>query len=290
MDKLESIALFCQVAQLGSFTAVANKLNVTQSSVSKKIAWLESQLEITLLHRTSRKVTLTEQGQAYLDYATDLLDRMEQTESRLKGELSEVTGKLSITAPSAFVTEKLASPIAEFMKLHPKVTVYLSVEDKQIDFANSQFDIAIRAALLKDSDLKAKKLLDHQVCYFAAPSYISQHEAPHSAEEIEQHRCITYNLSSPSNVWQLNGNKYRVREAFSSDNPEVIVKMAKLGVGIAAMPKWMVEEELTSGQLVELFGEVEKPSLPMYALYKNSEYLPYRIRAFIDFIANYFAQ
>ena len=109
-------------------------------------------------------------------------------------------------------------------------------------------------------------------------------------KEITQHQCITYSLSNPSNVWSFNQDRYTVQEVLSSDSPELIVKMALLGLGIAAMPKWMVQNYLDKNELNELFNTVEKPSLPMYAVYKNTEYLPFRIRAFVDFLATYFSQ
>ncbi len=288
MDKLESISLFCQVVRLGSFTAVANERNVTQGSVSKKIAWLESQLRLTLLHRTSRKVTLTEQGREYYEYAVTLLETMQHTESRLRNELSEVSGELSLSAPSAFATQKLAAPIAEFLALNPNLSITVSVNDKLIDLANSSIDIAIRAAYLRDSGLIAKKLCEHQVTYFASPNYLEKHQIPLSGKGLEGHQCITYSLMSPSNVWLLDKKKHQVEEVVSSDSPEMIVKMATLGVGIAAMPRWMVEKELASGELIELLPDVERLSLPMYALYKATDYQPYRIRAFVDFLSCYF--
>lgn len=288
MDKLESISLFCQVVRLGSFTAVANELNMTQGSVSKKIAWLESQLRLTLLHRTSRRVTLTEQGREYYEYAVTLLETMSHTESRLRDELSQVSGVLSLSAPSAFATQKLAAPIAEFLEQNPGLSITVSVEDKLIDLANSSIDIAIRASDLKDSGLKAKKLCQHQVTYFASPNYLKKRQVPTSGQDLKSHQCITYSLMTPSNVWLLGGKKYQVNEILSSDNPEMIVKMANLGVGIAAMPRWMIEEELASGELIEILANVEHLSLPMYALYKATDYQPYRIRAFIDFLSDYF--
>lgn len=290
MDKLESMKLFCRVAQLGSFTLVANEQNITQSAVSKKVAWLEDVIGITLLHRTSRKVSLTDQGAQYLHYANRVIEEMEQTESQLKGELTSVSGKLTLSAPSAFAIQRLAKPISLFTQLHPNLQFDLSVQDQLVDLYQSNVDIAIRASYLKDSNLKARKLLDHNVCFFASPYYLKQHGQPHAPEELAHHACLTYSLTSPSNIWVINGEKYQVNEAFSSDSPEMIVEMARLDNGIAAMPRWMVEVDLQKHRLIELFVETEKMSLPMYAVYKSSQYQPYRIRAFIDYLVDYFSQ
>jgi len=288
MDKFECIKLFNQVARLGSFTATANELNMTQGAVSKKIAWLENTLGFTLFHRTSRKISLTDIGEQYLKHSRELIEKMTSTEQQLKNDLSQVLGELKISVPSAFATQRLAIPICNFIHLNPKVSINVSVNDKQVDLYNDDIDIAIRASHLKDSGLKAKKLLDHELCYFASPKYLEQNGTPLSPKEIIQHNCITYSLSNPSNVWYFKKEKYTVREVISTDSPEMIVKMALLGVGIAAMPKWMVQKYLDKKALIEIFESVEKPSLPMYAVYKNAEYLPFRIRAFIDFLADYF--
>lgn len=288
MDKLDCIELFINVARLNSFTAVANELNMTQGAVSKKIAWLEQRLGFSLFHRTSRKVTLTESGKAYLQYSLAMTETMRNTEQRLKNELSEVIGELKISAPSAFAVKRLSKPIAEFIKRHPKVKFNLSISDKQVDLYQDNIDIAIRAAYLKDSTLKAKKLQEHQLCYFASPTYLAEYGEPKDGQALSKHHCITYSLSNPANVWQLNSKKYAVNPVSSSDNPEMIVELARAGIGIAAMPKWMIEKDLDSGVLQEIFTDAKKYSLPMYLLYKNEEHLPYRIRAFIDFLSAYF--
>jgi DNA-binding transcriptional LysR family regulator len=288
MDKFECIKLFNQIARLGSFTATANELNMTQGAVSKKIAWLESSIGFTLFHRTSRKVSLTNAGEHYLKQSRELVEKITITEQRLKNELSQVVGELKISAPSAFATQRLAIPIRDFISLNPKVSINVSINDKQVNLYNDDIDIAIRASNLKDSGLKAKKLLDHELCYFASPEYLKQYGTPLSPKEIDHHYCITYSLSNPSNVWHFDKEKYTVREKFSSDSPEMIVEMAILGMGIGAMPKWMVQKQIDENELTEIFKTVEKYSLPMYAVYKNADYLPFRIRSFIDFLANYF--
>ena len=288
MDKLDCIKIFTHVARLGSFTAVANELNMTQGAVSKKIAWLESAIGFTLFHRTSRKIVLTDTGEHYLNYSIELLEKMSYTELKLKKELNEVVGELKISAPSAFATQRLVAPLAEFKQLHPKVSFNVSVNDKQVDLYKDDIDIAIRASFLKDSSLKAKKLLEHKLCYFASPDYLTKHGEPLSPNTLQAHNCITYALSNPADVWYFNDNKYVVNEVATSDCPELIVQLAIKGIGIAAMPRWMVESYFKSGELQEVFIEWNKYSLPMYAVYKNTDFLPFRIRAFIDFLGDYF--
>ena len=290
MDKVDCIRVFVRVSQLGSFTQVANEMDTSQSSISKKMAWLEKQIGFTLLHRTSRQIMLTTQGQEYLSYSQRLLDEMDAMESRLKSELNEVSGTLKLTCPSAFATQRLAKPVSKFMALHPSLSVEVSVEDKVINLHQADVDIAIRASHLDDSSFKARKIMLHQICYFASSQYVATMGKPISPVELSDHHCLIYSLMTPSNVWLIDGEPVRVNSVFSSDSPDMLVQMARLGTGIAAMPRWMVDNELKDETLVELFPDMEKTMLPMYAVYKSTEYLPYRIRAFIDYLVEYYAQ
>lgn len=288
MDKLECIKLFSHVARLKSFTAAANELNMTQGSVSKKIAWLEQSLGFALFNRNSRQISITDAGSHYLSFSYELIEKLDITEKKLKNELDHVVGKLRISSPSAFATERLAKPIQKFMAINPDITIDISVNDKQVDLFTDDIDIAIRAAFLKDSRLKAKKLLEHELCYFASPTYLEKYGNLSKPFSFSAHKCITYNLTSPSNVWRINNEKFTVNQAIQSDCPEMIVKMALLGCGIAAMPKWMIQKYLDNSQLVELFSDSKKYSLPMYIVYKDNDYQPLKIRAFIDFLTSYF--
>ncbi|AZZ96493.1 LysR family transcriptional regulator [Pseudoalteromonas sp. R3] len=288
MDKLTCIRLFTEVAKRGSFTHTANALNMTQSAVSKKIAWLEQHLGFTLFHRTSRAIALTTSGKTYLKYSQSLLDTMSEIEHQIRDEQTQISGHIKISAPSAFATQRLADPLCEFMHRYPKVTLDVSVSDQHVDLINEDVDIAIRASALKDSGLKAKKLLDHDACYFAAPQYLKLNGTPSTPESLLTHRCITYALSNPSNIWQLDNKHYTVNEYIRSDSPEMIVKLALSGLGVAAMPSWMVDTHLAEGTLIKLFEDRQGHTLPMYALYKHTEFMPTRLRTMLDFLHEYF--
>lgn len=288
MNKLTCIKIFTQVARLNSFTAAADELNMTQGAVSKKIAWLESDLGFTLFHRSSRSINLTDAGMQYLAFCQQFLEQMRLMETGLRNELSKVIGELKISVPSAFATQQLAKPVSEFLALHPEVSISLSVNDRPVDLLQDDIDIALRVNFLKDSSLKARKLMDHPMCFFASPDYVAQQGVPTSVSEISEHTCITFSIANPADVWQIGKEKYPVKAQLTSDSPEMIVEMALLGHGIAIMPRWMVQRYFDNGRLLELFTAIEKPSLPMYVLYKNSDYIPYRVKAFVDFFVGYF--
>ncbi|WP_413113206.1 LysR family transcriptional regulator [Thaumasiovibrio sp. DFM-14] len=292
MDKFDCLKVFIRVVQLGTFTAAANELNTTQSAVSKKIAWLEKNIGVTLFHRHARAISLTKGGQQYLELASKLTDEMRLLESQLRQEQVSVAGLLTLSVPSAFSIQLLSKPLSQFLKLHPDLSVDVSVSDKFVDMIEEDVDIAIRAAYLKDSSLRAKWLIDNALVYFASPAYLDTHPPIVKANDLSQHQCLTYSLSTPSDLWRFNDGenilKIKVNEQVRSDSPEMLVQMAKLSQGVAAMPRWMVEEELQSGSLKLVLEQYEPMALPMYLVYKDSVYQPMRIRAFIDFLTAYF--
>ncbi|WP_299807713.1 LysR family transcriptional regulator [uncultured Shewanella sp.] len=293
MDKITCMRVFIRTAHLGSFTAVADEMNVTQSSISKKIAWLERDINFSVFYRNSRRIELTKQGCRYLAYCERVIEEMESTEAELKGELSEVAGELTLSVPSAMATRLLAKPIGLFMTKHPMLLINLSVNDKQINLIESGIDIAMRVSVLEDSDYKARFLFDNQLVYFASPDYLSKRSTPRFASDLAQHDCLTYSLSTPSNIWVFEQKtapqlKVRVKEVFKSDSADMLLAMALSGHGIGALPSWMVQPYLDNKQLVPLFERYTAASLPMHAVYKSGEYQPYRIRAFIDYLIEYF--
>lgn len=292
MDKIQCLTVFTRVAFHGTFTAAANELNITQSAVSKKIAWLEKEIGTTLFHRHSRAISLTNGGKQYLKLAIKLTEELSTFESQLRQEQTIVSGKLKLSVPSAFSVRLLSSPLNEFMNLNPNLTVDVSVSDKLVNLVEDEIDIAIRASYLKDSGLKAKWLMDNELVYFASVDYLASHPPIMKARDLEQHKCLTYALSNPSNLWRFYDGKeelrIKVHERIRSDNPEMLVKMAKLGQGVTGMPKWMVEKELKSNELKIILDQYQPFKLPMYLIYKDVDHQPQSIRSFIDFLSDYF--
>jgi len=293
VDKFDCLKVFTRVASLGTFTAAANELNTTQSAVSKKIAWLEKKVGITLFSRHARAISLTSGGKQYLGLALKLTEEMNFFESQLRKEHASVSGVLKLSVPSGFSTRLLSAPLNDFLNLYPDLSVDVSVSDKFVDLVEGDIDIAIRATNLKDSRLKARWFMDNDIVYFASPSYLEKSPPIKKAHDLSQHQCLTYSLASLSNLWRLTDGKkefkVKVNEQIRSDSPEMLAQMAKLGQGVIAIPRWMVEQELQSGTLKQVLKQYKSAKLPMYLVYKDSEYHPQRIRTFIDFIVDYFS-
>ncbi|MEL0610835.1 LysR family transcriptional regulator [Vibrio echinoideorum] len=292
MDKIECIRIFVETAQLNSFTATANKLDMTQSAVSKKIAWLENDLAMTLFQRNSRKISLTHAGKDYLTYCVRFLEEMSAIESQLKRETESVEGELKISAPSAFSSMLLSELLQAFIEQHPGIRINLNVDDRIINLNEHNIDVAIRASQLKDSGLKARFLFNNNVQYFASPNYLHKHGIPKHPQELNKHHCLTYSLMSPANEWRFTDknrqfSSVKVNQIFTSDSPEMLLKMARQGLGVVALPDWMGKEFVENGELTQLLEQWSNNYLPMYAVYHASEYLPQRIRVFIDFLAEH---
>lgn len=285
MDKLACINAFVVVARHQSFTLASVELNTTQSAISKKIAWLEKDLGFSLFERSVRKIKITDLGTKYLTSCQRVLEQMAATELSLRNELTAIKGEIRISSPSAFTRYFLVPIIDKFMRNYPDVSFDVSVNDKQVDLYKDDIDVAIRGAYLADSDLKARKLMTHEVSYFASPQYIESFGIP-TIEKLDSHQCITYSLMKPTDSWKFGEREVKLNEVLSSDSPEFIVQMCRAGHGIGAMPKWMVERDFRENSLVEVFLEQEKYSIPMFALFKRNSYMPMRLRIFIDFLSD----
>ncbi|WP_459681415.1 LysR family transcriptional regulator [Vibrio comitans] len=289
MDKLESIKLFVRATQLGSFTAVSEEKGVTQSAVSKKIAALEKSLGFPLLHRTSRQQHLTQSGAKYLRFAETLLQDMSEIESELFDEQSTPRGRLKITAPIAFGEHYLGGLIASFSTQYPDIQLELELSDSMSDMILNDVDIAIRANILPDSNFKARHLFDNQVTYVASPDYLARRGSPLHPKDLEHHDCLVYSLSSQyRHQWYFEEKGESISIPIQSNiqvnNASVLMQLALADQGVVALPYWMVSDELAAQKLQQVLKPFTHSVLPMYLLYKNTPYVPSRIRVFIDFL------
>ncbi len=295
MDKIDCIKVFVATARLNSFTLAAEELDTTQSAVSKKVAWLENSLKLTLFQRNSRKIALTPVGRDYQQYCLRLLDEMSSFEAQLTREAQSVEGEIKISAPSAFSNQILTHALKVFMDQHPKIRINLSVNDGFVNLNDHTIDLAIRASQLSDSNLRAKLLFENHVRYYASSNYIERYGLPQQPADLVNHQCLTYSLMKPSDDWRFKDSagtetKVRVNEVFSTDNPETLLNMSKLGIGICALPSWMGKEWVQRGELREVLEPWSHQKLPMYLLYHPSDYLPVRLRTLIDFLSDYFEE
>ncbi|GAK87267.1 transcriptional regulator LysR family [Vibrio ponticus] len=288
MDQLGAIRAFVRVVQTGSFSATGRELNTTQTTISKKVAALESKLGVKLLTRSSRDHALTPAGAQYYETCVLILNELDEAEAKARSEVALPQGTIRIAAPIAFGRLVIAPIIAEFFELYPDIQVDLSLSDKHIDMISEGIDVAIRAKQLEDSSLVARHLFENRMLLVASPEYLAKWGEPSKPEQLKQHNCLVYSRLQSLNVWHFErqGKTYSVPVSgnFKSDNGDVLLEVALNHMGIVQMPIWMVEQHLADGRLKQVLSDYDGQNLPFNAIYPRSRYVPLKVRCFIDFL------
>ncbi|MDO3431822.1 LysR family transcriptional regulator [Rhizobium sp. CBN3] len=285
MERSGEMEVFARVVQDGGFSAAARNLDITPSAVSKLIARLEARLGTRLLVRTTRALTLTEEGEAYLHAALRILQELNDAEQQAAG--GAVRGRLRINTTIPFGTMFVAPAVPEFIVRNPNVIVDLSFTDDVVDLIAERTDVAIRVGNLPDSGLIARKLGQSRRVVCAAPSYLTQRPHPATPSDLERHDCLTFNFRRERPTWpfMLEGREIAqpVKGNIIVNNGETMKQMALAGVGIARVGLFHVADEIAAGRLVPLLEEHNPGDLELvHAVYVGGGPLPHRVRAFID--------
>jgi len=290
MDRFADMQMYVSVVESGSISAAAERLNLAKSAVSRRLAELEARLGVSLIHRTTRRLNLTDSGRAYYDRCVVILADLEEAEAAVSQAHQALKGRLKVALPHSFGLLHLAPLIQEFMTRHPEVRFELDFNDRQIDLMQEGFDLAIRIATLADSSLIARRLapIRHAAC--ASPDYLARHGTPPTAAELAQHVCLAYsNLSDPG-LWSYRGpdglpGSVRVPVRLAASSGDFLLRAAIAGEGLILFPTFYLHEALRSGQLVQVLTDHSWPELSAYAVYPPTRHLSRRVRAFIDFVA-----
>jgi DNA-binding transcriptional LysR family regulator len=264
---LESLRVFIQVAQEGSFTAVAKRQDVAVSSISRKIEALESDLGVKLLSRRSRSVALTDAGAEFLPRARSLVADMDEARHALADLNADPSGVLSITAPAAFGRRHIVPALPAFLAKYPRIDLEMHVSDQQVDLVTRRVDVAIRIGVLPDSDLVATRLAPIKRLACASPDYLAQHGRPTRPEDLLRHNCLTYaSTPLPAGWWRFPGFNRNaplvVRGTLKTDDTETLLEAAVAGIGIVHLASWLVYDKIVAGQLVSLFSAPPAPQGP----------------------------
>ncbi|EOA9033483.1 LysR family transcriptional regulator [Vibrio harveyi] len=288
MDQLSAMRAFVRVVQTGSFSATGREMNTSQTTISKKVAALEKKIGVKLLARSSRDHALTPAGAKYYQTCVDILGELDEAEAEARSEVASPQGTIRISAPVAFGRILLAPIMAEFFQRYSDIKVDLQLSDQHTDLISDGIDVAIRAKQLEDSTLIARHLFDNPMLVLAAPSYLQQHGAPKTLEDLKQHNCLVYSRMKDINVWSFTKQNQKhavaVNGNFQSDNGDVLLEVALTGMGIVTLPIWMVEHHLKEGRLTQLMNDYTGQNLPFNAVYLQSRYTPLKVRCLIDFL------
>lgn len=293
MDRIETLKAFLAVAETGGFTKAAQKLDTSNQLVSKYVSQLESHLGVRLFNRTTRRVHLTEAGEQCLQHAKQVLESVDAMEGHFGEVQGQVKGLLSISAPVSFATQHLGPLIRDFKSQYPQVNIDLQLSDRKIDVVEEGFDLALRIGNLKSSSLIAKKIAPIRLVLCASPEYLRQHGTPTHPEELNPAHFLRYSYMEfgPSNIPLMEALKTRSPQSgLVSNNGEVLMAAAIGGEGYVLQPSFIVGESLKQGKLVTLLDAYQPAAMGLYAVYPHRQLLAPKLRAFLDFISDYFGQ
>ena len=299
MDKLKQLESFVSVATRGSLTAAANAEGVAPAIMGRRLDGLEQRLGVKLLVRTTRRISLTHEGSAFLEDCQRLLADLANAEASVSAGGVKASGHLRITAPAGFGRRHVAPLVPRFREQHAEVSISLNLSDRVVDLAGEGFDCAVRVGDMPDSSLVSVRLADNRRLCVATPAYLQQHGTPAHPQDLSKFDCLT--LSSDAS--QTRGWVFKVPKGPASElihlkpggpldcsDGQVLHDWCLAGYGIAWRSTWEVGAEIASGALVAVLEEFAAPSNGIYAVFPHAKHLPLRVRLWIDFLKHHYGQ
>jgi len=278
MEAFGAIQVFVAVVENSGFSAAARTLGISKSAVSKRINQLEAHLGVRLLHRTTRKLSLTEAGERYFEHAAQALTAAGQAEDAVTELQGEPQGNLKISSPMSFGRLHVAPLIPKLLQRYPKLQIDLVMDDRKVDLVAGGFDVAIRAGNLPASTLIARKLAPVRQVLCASPDYIDRYDRPGTPAELSGHNCVLYSYSSDAGEWTLIGESgpetVTVSGSYQVNNSEALLEALREGIGIGRLPTFVAGPDLKTGRLVKLFESYRLPDFTLYAVFPERQYLP----------------
>lgn len=288
MDKLTSMEVFTRIAKAGNFVAAAKEMGISRAMATKHIMRLENNLGIRLFNRTTRRLSLTEVGTAYLERCLQILDEIEETELAVTQLQTEPKGTLKISSPPFFGTHHLAPAIADYLRVYPDVKFNLILQGGIVDLVEEGLDLSIRFDELSDSSLIARRLASSRLIVCGAPAYIEKFGTPKVPEDLQQHNCLVNWGLPPGDTWKF--KKYgketivKVTGNFQANAADAARLTAINGMGLTILPTYMIGKDLQKGSLQVVLKEFEPPSRPIFILYPHRRHLSTKVRTFVDFV------
>ncbi|TLP58520.1 LysR family transcriptional regulator [Parasedimentitalea maritima] len=293
MTQKTELEILLAVVDHGSFSAAARVLGYTPSAVGKRVHQLEQRLRVPLLVRTTRRMTLTEAGQRYVEEARDLLARLTALEEDIADDAASLRGTIRLTSSAALGRLHVVPPVIEFMERHPVVEIDLLLTDKIVDLVGEGFDLAVRSGTLPDSSLVSRKLMSNRRVPCGAPAYLDQHGLPQQPEELTTHSCLHLGQEKRLLDWGFTRNQggiTRLGSGFSCNSLEALHAACCAGHGIAWLPEFLIAHDLHKGRLVPVLIDHADPNAGggIFVLRPKATFLPRRVRALTDFLADHF--
>ena len=290
MDRLAALEAFVKVAEVRSFSEAALRLQTSKSGVSRHISALEADLGARLFHRTTRTLTLTEAGRAYLERVKRILDDLAEADESVNALQAAPRGLLRINAPMSFGFLHLAPALPDFAALYPEITLDVAMNDRFVDLVDEGFDVAVRIAAMQDSSLIARRIAPIRLVACASPAYLAARGRPTIPKELTSHACLSNSNQPAAHEWKFDradGTKIVVPVSgkVSMNNGDALRVAALGGLGITILPSFIVGRDLQDGRLIPVLDEFIAQPLALHAVYPHARHLSPKVRAFVDFLA-----
>ena len=290
MDRLQAMHMFVRVAELSSFSAVAQQMGLARSAVTRQIAALEQHLGIKLMVRSTRRLMLTSAGAAYLEKCRVILNLVEAAESGVAEERQTPRGMIRISLPLTYGLMRVAPILLDFARRYPEVQLDMDYTDRRVNLIEEAIDVSIRITSRLGATEIARRIGVSQLQAVASPVYLAEHGTPRHPSELIHHECLSYTTTTESKqTWsfEIDGvlTPYPIRARIHSNNGEALNDAVERGLGIALQPDFIIERSLRSGKVVTILNKFPLPELGIYAMLPSNRQVPHRVRVLMDFLA-----
>jgi DNA-binding transcriptional LysR family regulator len=287
VTSIADLEIFARVVTAGSMSAAGRELDLSPAVVSKRISHLETRLGTRLFHRTTRQLQLTETGRGFYERVVQILATVQEAEAFVSSGHERAGGSLKVTAPTGFSRMHIAPYLGKFLKQYPDLSIEILATDSIVDIVREGIDVAIRLSELDDSSMVAKRLAPCRRLFCATPEYLKEHGTPKTLGDLSKHKIIIEN----NTTWRLQGPEgitaLKLSGEIKTNSSEIVHQALLAGCGIALRSTWQVRDELLSKKLVHILPQYrEAPGVAVYAIYPDKQYIPARLRVFVDFLAD----
>lgn len=289
MDRFLLMTCFARAVETGSFSAAGRDLGLGQPNVSRYVAALEDHLQTRLLHRSTRKLSLTPEGERYYADVRRILDAVEESESSFRDSV-DPSGLLRVACPTALAHAFVLPHVPAFLERYPRLTLDLQINDRYVNLIDEGTELAIRIGHLEDSALRARRVGMYERVFVASHEYLAKRGVPQTPEDLREHDCVIYTLLSSGATWRLRDGDIPVSGRLRVNSPDAVRAAVIAGLGIGHGPAWLFEEGLKSGRLQFILTGHAAPAVPVQIVYVANRLLPTRAIVFIDFIADVFSK
>jgi DNA-binding transcriptional LysR family regulator len=294
MDRLSAMHVFVRVAELSSFSAVAQQMGVARSVITRQVAALEQHLGVKLMARSTRRLTLTSAGAAYLEKCRVILNLVESAETGIAEQRLAARGHLRISLPLSFGLKRMLPILLDFARQHPEVSLDMDYTDRRVNLIEEGVDLAIRITGQPGPTEVARRMGSIHLYTLASPDYLARFGKPHHPAELAQHECLAYNSPGVASGWvyRVEGQwkSFSVPSRISAGNGEALTEAAARGFGITVQPDFVAEPYLATGRVTKLLEDYALPELGLYAILPGNRQVPHRVRVLIDFMASHLPQ